>query len=159
MTRPVLILASLAALACNPDGSSTDIPAGPGIEEILVESDPAARLYLTDAGVVDDDGDGGWSAGEGAALTVTLHEGWGEDYMNYPGVAVSASPDVIAWGLEENWFYGIFGYESYEMTFDGILDEDVAPDTMVEITVAVTSLGCPGDCPDPNPLVFTILSE
>jgi hypothetical protein len=95
--------------------------------------------------VHDAGGDGTWSPGEGAEVTVVLTNTSPQDNLDYPGVAITADhPDVTSSG--RNFFFGLLGNESAELPVGFLAGASVPPGTVVHFvaTVAHVSEDCAG---------------
>ena len=102
-----------------------------GIED-LVPSDPVA----TDAG-----GDGTWSPGESATLTVTLTNSGSQIFSYYPGIAITSDhPEVTSAMPTDNHLFGLAPGDSdpQKVIFDAAAS--VPSGTTVHFTATVNEL-------------------
>ncbi|MCB9758359.1 MAG: hypothetical protein H6739_00825 [Alphaproteobacteria bacterium] len=159
MIRAARLLPLLLVAACD-GGLPSALGAGPGVDRILVRSSARHQLYLSNPTLDDQTGDGVWRPGEEADIEVTINESWGEEYWHFPGIKVTVEPDAVTWILNEDWLFGIRADDTHTFSFHGVLAEDVEPGAVLELTAVVTSMDCPEEeCPAPNPLVFTVVTD
>jgi len=101
-------------------------------------------LAISSPQVIDEDGDGVVSAGEGATIQVSLDEIAGEGFSMYPGVTFeSDDPGVVLTGGD--WFYAIFACDSYVTAIHAEVASDVPAGTVVNITARAAMLN--QECP------------
>jgi hypothetical protein len=95
--------------------------------------------------VHDAGGDGTWSPGESAEVTVVLTNTSPQDNLDYPGVTITADhPEVTSSG--SNFFFGLLANESAELPVGFLAGASVPPGTVVHFvaTVAHVSDDCAG---------------
>ena len=103
---------------------------------------------ISDAG-----GDGVVSPGEAFDLQVVLREVAGIGFGWYPGVKFDSSHAGVTLS-ETDWFYGIFGCQSYDVGAQGKVDASVKPGTVVMLTARAAMLNT--ECPAAPALQVTL---
>ena len=98
-------------------------------------------------------GDGVVSPGEAFDLQVVLREVAGIGFGWYPGVKFDSSHAGVTLS-ETDWFYGIFGCQSYDVGAQGKVDASVKPGTVVMLTARAAMLNT--ECPAAPALQLTL---
>jgi hypothetical protein len=89
--------------------------------------------------VHDAGGDGTWSPGESADVTVVLTNTSPQDNLDYPGVSISSDhPEVTSSG--RNFFFGLLGNQSAEIPVGFLAGAAVPSGTVVHFVATVTNV-------------------
>jgi hypothetical protein len=135
-------------------------PADTGEEP--ADGGPQYSIYLHDPVINDGSGDGRWSPGEEAQITVIMTNRGPDPHSWYPSARLSTTHEQVEVTEHELQLYAILPEQDVEMHFSVRAEAGIAVGTEVPFTAKVHSLGCdndPNDCPPPAPLDFSFTIE
>ncbi len=123
-------------------------------------SDPTCKdldvLGVFDPVVESANGDAKVAPGESFTLKVRLSEVKGIGFGMYPGVKFTSDHPGVS--IKENdWFYGIFGCQSYDASATGQIEANVPSGTVVKLTAQAAMLN--SDCPEAPSVTYTLSVE
>jgi hypothetical protein len=112
---------------------TTTTTSGPGDCPLL------SVLTLTDPKFTDDGGDGTWSPGEGAVVTVTMTNPTSTD-VNYPGITWFSNEPLVSSPQPNNAFFVIFAGMSMPIDVGFVADATTPTGTQAQLTAKLTDI-------------------